>query len=331
MRSLRESTTGKQDRKEKHGRNWPGHVLTVLSLCVAALGVDAQERHEFRELHMGMEVRVVVYAANANHARVAARAAFDRIAELEDIMSDYRPESEVSRLERRPAEWVAVTDELFHVVARAMEIAEATDGAFDVTVGPLVGLWREARRSARLPAKAALDSARALVGWRRVALDSSGRRVRLAAPGMRLDLGGIAKGYIVQQALAALRAQGVANALVEAGGDIAVGDAPPGKRGWHVGVPTADSVVGRRAAAIANAVIATSGPSAQFVRMNGKRYSHVVDPRTGIALTNAFHATVIATDGAIADALATALTVLGGDAKARLMLRYQGVTASVER
>lgn len=280
---------------------------------------------------MGMAVRAVLYAVDADHARLAARAAFDRIAELEDIMSDYRPESEVRRLERRPGEWVVVSEELFHVLTRAVEIAEATGGAFDVTVGPLVGLWREARRSTRLPAAAAIDSARALVGWRRVALDSGGRRVRLATPGVRLDLGGIAKGYIVQQAVAALRARGVASALVEAGGDIAVGDAPPGTSGWRVEVPTADSVVRRRAAAITNAVISTSGPSGQFVEIYGRRYSHVVDPRTGVGSTNAFHATVIATDGALSDALATALTLLGDDAKARLVARYRGVTASVAR
>lgn len=305
----------------------------MLALCVAFAArvdaQDAQERREFRELHMGVAVRVVVYAADAERARAAARAAFDRIAALEDIMSDYRPESEVRRLERRPGSWVRVSEELFHVLARATEIAEATDGAFDVTVGPLVGLWREARRSARLPAIAALDSARALVGWRRVGLDSAGRRVRLATPGMRLDLGGIAKGYIVQQAVATLRARGCARALVEAGGDIAVGEAPPGARGWRVEVPTGDSVVRRRASALTNAVIATSGASAQFVEVNGRRYSHVVDPRTGVGLTNGLHATVIAADGAVADALATALTVLGVGAEGRAVGRFRGVVASV--
>lgn len=291
--------------------------------------LDAQARREFRELHMGVEVRIVLYAPDDERAREAARAAFARMAELEDIMSDYRPESELRRLERRPRDWVPVSEELFEVLARAVEIAEVTDGAFDPTVGPLVALWREARRIGRLPDARMLDSARALVGWRRLVLRVGGRDVLLERPGMRLDLGGIAKGYIVERALAELRKRGVSSALVEAGGDIAVGDAPPGQQGWRIDAPTADSLVQARASALTNAVIATSGPGSQFVEIEGKRYSHVVDPRTGLGLTNANYATVIAPDGALADALATALTALGPERVARLLSRYPGVTASV--
>lgn len=306
----------------------------TVALCLGALPLgraDAQVRREFSELHMGVEVRIVLYAPDDPRARSAARAAFARIAELEDIMSDYRPESEVRRLERRPAEWVPVSEELFHVLARGLQVAEATDGAFDPTVGPLVALWREARRRGRLPHARALDSARALVGWRHVSLDSAGRRVRLATAGMRLDLGGIAKGDIAQRALEAMRLHGVTSALVEAGGDIAVGDAPPGERGWRIDTPAADSLVRVRAAALVSAAIATSGPGSQFVEIAGRRYSHVVDPRTGLGLTSANQATVIAPEGALADALATALTVLDAEAGARVVSRYDDVWASVTR
>jgi thiamine biosynthesis lipoprotein len=291
-------------------------------------------RREFAEVHMGVATRVVLYAPDDRRARRAARAAFARVAALEDVMSDWRPASELRRLERRPGAWVPVSAPLFAVLARAVDVARASDGAFDPTVGPLVALWREARRRGALPEAAALDSARARVGWRRLALDAHARRVRLAAPGMRLDLGGIAKGYILQAALAELRAHGVRRALVEAGGDVVVGDAPPGRAGWQVDAAGldaggADSLVARRVAALARAAVSTSGPTAQFVEIGGVRYSHVVDPRTGLGLRNARAATVVAPDGATADALSTVLTVVAPAEVPRLLARFPGVAASV--
>jgi thiamine biosynthesis lipoprotein len=148
---------------------------------------------------------------------------------------------------------------------------------------------------------------------------------------MELDLGGIAKGYVVQQAARVLRSLGVASALVEAGGDIVVTVAPPGESGWHIDVPWADSIVRAHASQLTNAEISTSGPTAQFVEIGGVRYSHVVDPRTGIGLTSRAQATVIATDGALADALSTALTILPAEARSALLARYPGVIASVRR
>ena len=305
------------------------YALVLLGILADTERLDAQMRHEFSELHMGVEVRMVLYAAHADRARAAARAAFDRIARLEDKMSDYRPKSEMRLLERRVGEWVPVSEDLFRVLSRAVQIASATDGAFDPSVGPLVALWREARRVQRLPRTPQIDSARALVGWRHIALDTAGRRVRLLRAGMRLDLGGIAKGDIVQQAVMTLRAHGITSALVEAGGDIALSDPPPGQPGWRIDAPHADSSVRARAAALSNAVISTSGPSMQFVEIGGTRYSHVVDPRTGVGLTSGVYATVIADDGALSDALSTALTVLGGDEAVRVLARYPGVIASV--
>ncbi len=261
-------------------------------------------------MHMGMPVRIVVYAQREDADR-GARAAFATIAALEDIMSDYRPASEVRRLGARAGRWTGVSDPLFAVLARARAIAETTEGAFDPTVGPLVALWREARRTRYLPTPARLDAARQRVGWRLIELDSARQRIRLARAGMRLDLGGIAKGFILQAALGTLRSRGLSRAMLEAGGDIVVGDAPPNRDGWRIDVPDADTALARRAAALVNAAIATSGAASQFVEIAGVRYSHVVDPRTGVGLTNRTSATVIAPDGATADALATALTVLG--------------------
>lgn len=304
-----------------------GLLLALTCGCWTSVevGRDPVPPFEFTQVHMGMPVRLVLHAAGPEAARLAAGAAFDRIAELDRMMSDYRDDSELRRLDARPQEWIPASEELFAVLARAVEIAEATGGAFDPSVAPLVALWREARKSRRLPERSRLEAARALVGWRHVQLDPPRRAVRLAKPGMRLDLGGIAKGYILAQGLRTLRARGVASALLEAGGDIVVGDAPPGRAGWRIDVPSASAQFGERAARLSNAALATSGPTAQFVEIEGVRYSHVVDPRTGLGVTNHVVARVIAEEAATADALATALTILGPDGVAAISTRFRGV------
>src|SRR5256886_4878954 len=203
-------------------------LVTVAALACLARGATAQEvRREFAELHMGVAGRIELYAPEAAAARVAAGAAYAGIAELEDIMSDYRPESEVRRLAERPGTAVPVSEPLFAVVARALELARQSDGAFDPTVGPFVALWRRARGTGRLPGRAELDSAARRVGWRKVRADSAARSIRLDTAGMQLDLGGIAKGYILDQALLVLGRYGVTRALIQAGGDIVAGEAPP--------------------------------------------------------------------------------------------------------
>jgi FAD:protein FMN transferase len=301
---------------------WLGVRLTI----PAAAG-DLVRLHEYTQVHMGLPVRVAVYTASEGAAHDAARAAFDRIAALDRTMSDYRPDSELRRL--TSGAWIAVSPELFRTIARAVEIAAATDGAFDPSVGPLVALWREARNTGRLPDHAALNAARARVGWRKIRLDTKRRSIRLDAPGMQLDLGGIAKGYILQEALREIRARGLSQALLEAGGDIVVGEAPPGRRGWRIETPGADPVLADRASRLTNAAIATSGATAQFVEIAGVRYSHVIDPRTGLGVTTGFLARVIDDDAATADALATAFSVLGPSAIPRLRARFPRIIASV--
>jgi thiamine biosynthesis lipoprotein len=275
---------------------------------------------------MGLPVRVVLHAPTQDAAESAARDAFVRIAHLDRMMSDYRPDSELRAIERS-RDPVRVSPELIAVLRRAVAIADATGGAFDPTVGPLVALWRDARTTRRLPDSAALQAARQRTGWRHLEVNPHASTVRLRLDGMRLDLGGIAKGYILQETLHILRSRGVTRALVEAGGDIVVGDAPPDRAGWRIEVPGADAEFAARAAQLINAALSTSGPSAQVIEIGGVRYSHVIDPRTGLGLTNGVTAHVIAADGATADALSTALTVLGPEMASRALARVPEVTA----
>ena len=161
-----------------------------------------------------------------------------------------------------------------------------------------------------MPAPDALAEARRLVGWSRVELDESAQTVRLPGPGMRLDLGGIAKGYILQKALATLRDHGVTVAMIDAGGDIVAGDPPRRSGGWRIQF-SAGCEVRSVEVLLRNGALATSGATAQFVEIDGARYSHVMDPRTGLGLTSHRTVHVRAPDGATADAWATALGVLG--------------------
>jgi thiamine biosynthesis lipoprotein len=305
-------------------RTLPRSLIGLLVTVLASRAAAQVPRHEFTELHLGVATRIVVYADDTT-APVAARAAFGRIAALEDVLSDWRAESEVRRLVAgpRPREigggaWRSVSAELFAVLERALEVARATQGAFDPTVGPYVALWREARRTGRLPSDTALADARRRVGWHHVALDTAARVVQLAVPGMRIDLGGIAKGYILGEALAVLRAHGLSSALIEAGGDIVVGDPPPGRTAWTIALGGADTTV-------ATTAVSTSGTGEQFVTMAGVRYAHVVDPRTGLGVTAARTVTVMAADASVADALATALVVLGPERGAGVAARFPGV------
>jgi FAD:protein FMN transferase len=296
-----------------------------------ALGAGGQllRPYEFTQVHMGLPVRILLHAPDEGRARAAAGAAFERIAALDRMMSDYQPDSELRRLGGAAKQWMPVSTDLLDVLTTAISVASATDGAFDPTVGPLVALWRESRKTGRLPAAAAVDAARAVVGWRHVEIDRARGAVRLAKDGMRLDLGGIAKGYILQEAARAMRMKGIDRALVASGGDIVVGSGPPGLIGWRIDAPGADAVFRQRAAQLTEAALATSGPGEQYVEIGGTRYSHIVDPRTGLGMTNQITARVIARDAAIADALATALTVVGRAGAQRVLDRFPEIVISL--
>ncbi len=265
-------------------------------------------RQEYRQLHLGVEVRLVLATADRPNADAAARDAYATIAALEQILSDWRPTSEVCRLAARHGVWLPVSGPLYQVTARSLAVARASGGAFDPTVGPLVALWREARARGAVPDDRAIARARASVGWRRVHLDPHRQAIKLDRPGMDLDFGGIAKGFILDSARTVLRHLGFASVMLDAGGDVVLGDAPPGESGWRVAVstPRGDSTI-----VLAGVAVGTSGPSAQHLDVGGVRYSHVIDPRTGRALTAPTQATVIHRFGVMSDALSTMITVLG--------------------
>ncbi|HEY3280802.1 MAG TPA: FAD:protein FMN transferase [Armatimonadota bacterium] len=287
---------------------------------------------EYTEVHMGGQARLVVYAPSQAVAEDACRAAYKRIADLEDVMSDYRPTSELMRLcAQSGGPPIHVMDDLFRVLQRAQRLAKLSNGAFDVTVGPYVALWREARKTGVLPSPEALASAAKFVGWRKVSLYPATHTVRLSVPGMRLDLGGIAKGYAGDEALKVLRRHGVTRAMYEAGGDIVVGDPPPGRKGWSIEVLSLRRGSKPRFTLLRNAAISTSGDTEQFVEVSGKHYSHVVDPHTGIGLVDRWAATVTGKLGMDTDSVSTALCVLGEPRAKELLRKLPGMSAFLRK
>ena len=318
-------------------KRWPGMTTAAtaipMNLFNSALDSGRQtslKRFEFTEPIMGTTARIVLYAPDEQLALEASRSAFERMTALENMLSDYRPESELNQLGRNAvASPKPVSPDLFEILSESQDLAENTRGAFDVTVGPVVQLWRRARRQKELPTPDRLAEARKLVGHQKLQLDSRSQTAHLLIPGMKLDLGGIAKGYAADQALRALQSKGIEMALVGIGGDIALGAPPPEKSGWRVEINPGPAFKAKllKPLLLSHAGVSTSGDAEQFVEISGKRYSHIIDPRTGMALTGNRSVTIVATNATTSDALATALCVLGAKAGLRFIQSQPRVDA----
>jgi FAD:protein FMN transferase len=320
----------------------------LCSLCLAALSLltavscvstqpppSALTHYEYQQPQMGVPFRIVLYAPNKPAADAAAAAAFRRVRELNEIMTDYDADSELGRLSRTSGQGceVPVSDDLWRVLKRAQALAEQSGGAFDITVGPCVNLWRRARRLRQMPDPARLAQARAAVGYKHVRLNRRHHRAQLLVPEMRLDLGGIAKGYAVDAALEVLTQRGIRRALVAGSGDIAVSSPPPGKPGWRIEVAPLDATNAPPACFVwlAHAAIATSGDLFQRLEIDGKRYSHIVDPRTGIGLTDHSLVSVIAGDCMTADSLTKVVSVLGPEKGLKFIEATRSAAARIVR
>ena len=267
-------------------------------------------RYEFNEQKMGVPISLILYAPDDKSAEEAAAVVWRKFDELNAILSDWDSESEIVQVCRRSGEtgdFTPISDELRHALEESRKYCELTDGAFDPTVGPIVKLWRRSRYFHELPPESVLAPAKKNVGLHVWTLDERGVRVE---KNVRFDVGGIAKGIVMDEALEELNALGISSALINASGDLRIGDPPPGKKGWIVGIASLnDEPTCYRE--LANVGVASSGDANRYVEINGIRYSHIVDPRTCEPLTRRCVATVIAPTATTADALASALCVLG--------------------
>jgi len=292
-------------------RTLKGTLCLALAACVAGGERGGELKlYEFDAPAMGTLFRASLYARDAEEAALAWEDAMKRVSEIEAVASDYDAESELRRLCARPVgEWTVVSEDLARLLARSKELSRMTGGAFDPTVGPFVRLWRRAHRSHELPDAERVAAAARSVGAEHVEL--KGARARLLVEGMRLDLGAIAKGYALDEALLVLRERGIDRALLDGGGDVLAGAPPPHASGWKIAVRPRGPDGPVWPMELDHQAVATSGDASQFVVIGLVRYSHLIDPRTGEALVGSRAATVIAPDAVTADALASAVCVMG--------------------
>ena len=319
-------------------------VGLLVAALAASLDGSAATRGEFRfeparaELFsesrpaMGTTFEVHLYAADRARAVELFEAAFEEIERVEAALSNYRPTSELSRINAQAGGGAVVTDpEVFALVARAFDYSRRSEGAFDITVGRLMKAWGFFRGAGRFPSDEELSRARAQTGWRRVALDPARRSVRFLTPGLELDPGGIGKGYALDRVAALLREQGVTAALLSSGSSsvYALG-APPGKAGWTVRVPDPlDRSRDLSSVVLRDRSLSTSGNYEKFFRLGGRTYCHIMDPRTGRPVEGVLQTTVVAPEATDSDALSTTVFVLGPERAARLLEGMRGTAAFV--
>ena len=288
--------------------------IWTLTGCRTVPDDSTWQRFEYVNPEMGVKFHLKFYAPNQAAAERVARLAYNRVEQLNAIFSDYSPSSELNHLSAKPhGKPVPVSSDLFNIIQRSQRLARETGGAFDITAGPSVRLWRQSRKRAQIPAADSLTTATKRVGFQKIKLNPRKRTVTLLSPGMQLDLGGIAKGYAVDEVMRILKQNGIRRAFVAASGDMLTSGPPIGSEGWRVEIRAVDEFgnIYPRTIHLKYQALSTSGATEQFVEINGQRYSHIIDPRTGIGLTNRIAVTVVATSSTVADSRATAISVLG--------------------
>ena len=308
-------------------------VAVLIGISVARRGGGRDGYFRMTASHvMGTEVSITVAAPNREKAEKAAGMAYDRMAEVERLMTIFREDSEVSVANRKAAsEPVALSPMTYECVERALHFGEVTGGAFDITVRPLIALWRAAAEADKLPSEEEIAEALARTAYGKVRVDAATQTVRFSEEGVSIDLGGIAKGYAVDRAYEAIAEAGHPNALVDIGGDLYAGGLRDG-RPWRVGIqdprtgphdpPKTVLVI-----EVSDRAVATSGNYRRFGVIEGQPVSHIKDPRTGQPVEAVPSVTIVAPDCVTADALATGVSVMGLDEGLELVNALPGVEA----
>jgi thiamine biosynthesis lipoprotein len=262
---------------------------------------------------MGSPFNLIFYHHDSSEATEIAKKCFAIVDSLNNIFSDYSSTSEISMLsENAYLKPHHVSDNFLYILMES-KIAWIKSGkVFDITIGTLTSLWRKARKEKRFPSKSEIKKAKRLTGFKNLQADTVNNTFYFSRKGLRLDFGGIVKGYAAQKVINYLSGKNITHALADAGGDIVMSEPPPGKTGWTIGVnmPQQENQLWNQNLLLANCSVATSGDLYQFVSHKGKKYSHIIDPRSGYGVTSQRNVTVIAKDGTTADWLATACSIL---------------------
>ena len=300
-------------------------LLWILPLMVHPYSSQAANLYKYPQVSMGTFVEITLIGSSEESTRKAAFQAFQEIKRIEQLMSPWIESSDVSRINQSAGkEWVKVSPETFMVIKTANEISGLSEGRFDITVGPLTQLWRMAREKGVPPSAEELRQKLDLVNFRNVMIEEEGK-VFLKKREMAIDLGGIAKGYAVDRAFELLNSLGYKYLIVNAGGDLRTGglklDQP-----WSIGIqdPRASQKM-MAMMSVSDAAIATSGDYEKFFMYQGKRYHHIFNPKDGLPPEECQSVTLLCKEGMVADALATAVFVLGPEKGYSLCQKLEGV------
>lgn len=293
----------------------------VFLLLIPILMFSQTSKFTFQRPKMGSPFIIAVFANDSLSILPIIDKAYNRVDTLNQIFSDYLASSEINSVCRKTHIWQPISNDLYHLLKISEKAYNASDGAFDVTVGQIVKLWRVARKSKTMPNNVDLQVALQKTGFENIKLDKFKPQIQFLTEGVLLDFGGIVKGFAAQEVVNILTENGLPNCLVDAGGDLVVGKKSDG---WKIAIsmPASDKKMMPRFLSLQNQAVATSGDMYQFFEHDGKRYSHIVNPKTGLGLTHQRNITVIAPDGAQADWLATACSVLPIRKAMRLVKKY---------
>ena len=278
----------------------------AIILLVVCLSVSAQTRYQFSHPQMGTVFKIILYTNDSLSGVYASQKAFLRLDELNLTLSDYREDSEINRLCRTSGtgEYVKISADLWQILQESLQAAQLSKGYFDVTIGPMTQLWRRMKRQKILPSSQQIAEARTKVGIENIAFKAKNQSVMLKKQGMRIDFGGIGKGFAEDEMMKVLKQNGIKAAMIEAGGNILVSDSPTDSpKGWEI-------IIEKKKKYLKNCGISTSGDAYQFVEIGGQKYAHILDPKTGIGFTKPRQITVITKDGTSSDWLSTALYLM---------------------
>ena len=300
-------------------------LFTAFTCCQQQSFSQAPQRYEISRSALGSNASITTYGTDSAMITKAMVHAFELLDSFDQIFSDYKASSEVMILVEKPAHtWTSVSLPLYDLIDKSIGVSHMTDGRFTVTIGALTHLWRRYLTQGEIPKRRLIRRARKTAPYKMVSLASDSLYLKKNKKGLRFDFGGIAKGYIADHMAKVMVEHGVPVFLINLGGDLLAGDAPPGKPAWKVEIPWCEKII-----EIENEAVATSGPDYQFFVHKGMRYAHIIDPDTGWGVKYFFAATVIAKSGWQADAFASAFSILPIDKSTKIMQKRVDFSAII--